>query len=116
MTDGHSLDTLSAGDFRDALGERFEMAAWPPAGGSGLSLEVELAEVTEQGGGLSNSFRIPFSVLFHGPLQPVQPQGMYRLEHERLGALDLFIVPVGPDEPTEPGAKPTAMRYEAVFG
>lgn len=31
------------------------------------------------------------------------------------GTLELFIVPVGPNEP-EPGAAPSAMRYESVFG
>jgi hypothetical protein len=111
MTNGRSLDTITAGDFRDVLGGRF-----PVAGGSGACVEVELVEVTEQAGGLSDPFRVPFSVLFHGPLQPVLPQGIYRLEHERLGAFDLFIVPIGPDESAEPGVRPTAMRYEAVFG
>ena len=43
------------------------------------------------------------------------PQGVYRLEHERFGALELLIVPVGPDVPA-PDEAPTAMRYEAVFG
>jgi len=44
------------------------------------------------------------------------PQGMYRLEHEGLGAFDLFVVPIGPDEPSVAGQRPTATRYEIVFG
>lgn len=116
MTSGRSLETITAGDFRDAQGGRFRLAAGSPGEGSGVSIEVELVEVAEEADGRSDAFRVPFSLLFHGPLQPVLPQGIHRLEHERLGALDLFIVPIGPDEPSEPGARPTAMRYEVVFG
>jgi uncharacterized protein DUF6916 len=35
------------------------------------------------------------------------PQGIYRLYHPARGALDLFMVPLGPD--------PHGMRYEIVF-
>jgi hypothetical protein len=40
------------------------------------------------------------------------PQDTYRLEHERFGVLEVFIVPVGPATPDEAAS---AMRYEAVF-
>jgi hypothetical protein len=43
------------------------------------------------------------------------PQSIYRLENEQLGALELFIVPIGP-APAAAGQAPTAMRYEVVFG
>lgn len=52
--------------------------------------------------------RVPFSLLFHGPVAPVLAQRTHRVEHERLGAFDLFLVPIGPDA--------DGMRYEAVFG
>lgn len=51
----------------------------------------------------------PFSVFFLGPRQPVLPQAIYRLEHEAMGTLELFLVPVGPDP------KAGGMLYEAVF-
>jgi hypothetical protein len=51
--------------------------------------------------------REPFSLLFRGPRSPWAPQGSYRLEHEQLGTLELFLVPLGPDA--------DGMRYEAVF-
>lgn len=49
----------------------------------------------------------PFSLVFvsRGPAAPVQRT--YRLEHPRLGALDLFLVPLGPEG--------GGMRFEAVF-
>jgi hypothetical protein len=35
------------------------------------------------------------------------PQRIYRVEHGELGAMEIFLVPIGPDE--------VAHRYEAVF-
>lgn len=123
MESGRSLETLTAADFRDVKGSRFRLTTAVPAEPSQLlAFDVELAEVTEaaevtEGPGVpSGGPRRPFSVLFHGPIEPVLPQRVYRLEHDQLGPLELFIVPVGPNEPSAPGARPTAMRYEAVFG
>jgi hypothetical protein len=41
----------------------------------------------------------------------VLPAQIWPLEHEELGTIELYLVPVGPAE--EPGVE--AMRYEAVF-
>jgi len=116
VPDDLSLETLTAADFRVHQGTKFRLTGGSPPGGGPSSIEAELAEVTERAPNAAGTFRAPFSVLFHGPLQPVMPQGIYRVEHEQLGAVELFIVPVGPDEPSDPGRVPTAMRYEAVFG
>jgi hypothetical protein len=51
--------------------------------------------------------REPFSLLFRGPRSPYALQGNHRLEHDQLGTLELFLVPLGPDA--------AGMRYEAVF-
>ena len=51
--------------------------------------------------------RAPFSLLFLGPAEPVLPQHIYRLEHESIGPLEIFVVPVARDE--------TGTTYEAVF-
>lgn len=51
--------------------------------------------------------RAPFSLTFHGPAQPWAPQGTYRVEHDQLETLDLFLVPLGPDD--------RGMRYQAIF-
>jgi hypothetical protein len=51
--------------------------------------------------------RTPFTVVFHGPREPVLPQHMYRLDHEATGPLDIFIVPLGRDA--------DKTTYEAVF-
>lgn len=51
--------------------------------------------------------RAPFALVFRGPREPALPQRIHRREHPILGALDVFLVPVGPD-----GIGPC---YEAVF-
>lgn len=48
-----------------------------------------------------------FSLFFRGPLSPILPQQTYSLEHEKLGSLNLFLVPLGPED--------GAMRYEVCF-
>jgi hypothetical protein len=116
VPDDRSLQTLTAGDFRPYQNTRFRLTGGSPPSRSPASIEAELVEVTEQGASAPGTVRTPFSVLFHGPLEPVMPQGIYRVEHEQLGTMELFIVPVGPDGPSGPGQVPTAMRYEAVFG
>lgn len=115
VSTGRSLETLTAEDFRANQGTRFRFTGASSEGGSPRSFEAELVEVAGHPASAADAFRTPFSVLFHGPLQPVMSQGIYRLEHERLGGLELFIVPVGPNRPSAPGEEPTAMRYEAVF-
>lgn len=49
----------------------------------------------------------PFSVFFRGAPRPILPQSIYSVEHETMGALEIFLVPIGPDA--------QGMRYEAVF-
>lgn len=50
----------------------------------------------------------PFRVEFLGPADPVLPQRIYRVEHPSMGALDLFLVPLGPD-------RRGGILYEAIF-
>lgn len=54
--------------------------------------------------------RIPFTLQFTGPLAADAhlEQATYLFDHEQLGELAIFIVPLGPDGEGR-------MRYEAVF-
>lgn len=115
MSDEYSLETLTAEEFRGTLGTFFRLSTGPHESDPAGSFELKLVEVSEHGDGSPGPFRAPFSLLFHGPIEPVIPQAIYRLEHERLGTRELFIVPVGPEAPAAPGQAPTAMRYEIVF-
>ena len=87
--------------FRPRVGERFRLDAEP-------AFDVELVEVETVGERpFESSGRVPFSLVFRGPREPVLPQRIYRFENEALGDFELFIVPIGPDE--------SGMRYQAVF-
>jgi hypothetical protein len=67
-------------------------------------LELELIKVEDFE---SSPRQERFSILFRGPLEPAVWQGTYKVEHDQLGAFDLFIVVLGGEE--------DGMRYEAVF-
>jgi hypothetical protein len=80
---------FSKEDFDSALDSAFEVQS---SESPGASLEIRLVEV--------KTLRAPagyeqFSALFVGPAAPVWPQGTYRLVNARMGALDVFMVPVG---------------------
>lgn len=49
----------------------------------------------------------PFSLILSGPRTPALPQATYSMQHPQLGAIDLFLVPVGQD------AK--SIQYEVTF-
>ncbi|HEX2052532.1 MAG TPA: hypothetical protein VHJ78_02245 [Actinomycetota bacterium] len=97
------LDSFTAETFRPLVGQTFVLRA------GGERLELQLAEVNLLGSAarVSESSRNPFSLLFHGPVEPVWGQRTYPVEIPALGEFDLFLVPIGPDG--------GAMRYEAIF-
>lgn len=48
-----------------------------------------------------------FSIFFSGPGDRCLPQKTYALEHDQMGAFDIFLVPIGRDD--------RGYSYEAVF-
>jgi hypothetical protein len=72
-------------------------------------VELELVEVTAFGceGAPPGAVRQPFSLVFRGPKGASYPQRIYRLEHEQMGVMEIFLVPLGPDA--------EGTRYEAIF-
>ena len=93
------LELLSAADFEPYRHGRFVVHVE-----SVEPFEVELIEVTEADAGPA---RRQFALVFRGGPAPPLPQRIYRVEHQALGALDIFLVPLGPDE--------VGQRYEAIF-
>lgn len=55
----------------------------------------------------STSRQEQFSLIFSGPLELFLPQRIYRLEHDQLGLLDLFLVPIRQDA--------DGYQYEAII-
>lgn len=93
---------LTAELFQPLIGSQFSMST-----SGGPPFAVELIEVTllEAHEGPR---RQPFSLVFADPRKSVALlQQTFRVEHEKLGGVDLFLVPIGP--------APQGMRYEAVF-
>lgn len=85
------LGTLTADDFAALRGDRFRIADFDAA-------LVEVTEIPREPGG-----RVPFSLVFQGGPDPPLPQGIHRVEHDTLGALEIFLVPIATD------------RYQAIF-
>ena len=73
-----------------------------------LSALMERLLQAQAGRYAGDAARAPFSLVFEAPAQPVLPQSTYRLQHAVLGALEIFLVPVG--------RSATGVHYEAVFG
>lgn len=101
------LETLTPGSFEEHVGSRFRLLL---EGQEPLELELgEIARYEENPDFLAR--KEPFSLVFFGPLRPVLPQAIYRLEHPVVGGIEIFLVPIGPD----PRGKRSGMRYEAAF-
>jgi hypothetical protein len=92
------LADLTLGHFEPLVGGAFRISDPVPVG-------LVLAEATSAGewpGG-----REPFRLHFRGPREPLLEQSIYRLEHDELGALEIFIVPTRRDA--------ESTTYEAIF-
>jgi len=98
------LAELRYATFVSLLHSRFRVHGGP----SGMA-EIELVEATAHSSGpeTAPTQAGTFSLVFAGPRHPFLPQRTYRFEHEKIGAFDLFIVPIGEDQ--------NGFRYEAVF-
>src|SRR5688572_15644112 len=95
-----SLDRLTAKHFADLVHTAFQVLVE-----SNVTVPLELTAITMHSP--AGSEFESFSLLFDGPNDRPLGQQTYRFAHERLGAFDLFIVPVS--------AAGNARQYEAVF-
>jgi len=93
------VEDLTVESFEGRVDEGFRLDA------DEETLELRLAECERLGEPAIE--RVPFSVVFVGPREPVLPQRIYRLAHDELGELEIFLVPIGQDA--------DGTRYEAVF-
>ena len=100
------LDRLTATTFAPAVGDTFVLDA-----GDAGRLDLELVESRlhrpDAPAEDESGARAPFTLVFRGPVDPVLPQRIYRLEHETLEPMEIFIVPIARDE--------AGTSYEAVF-
>ena len=101
------LERLTAETFAPAVGEAFVLDD-ADAGRLQLDLLESRLHHPDAPPADEAGTRAPFSLLFLGPVEPVLPQRIYRLTHDTVGEIEIFIVPVGRDE--------NGTTYEAVFG
>lgn len=96
------LETFTVETFAGRVGGTFVVSPQP-----GQPTAWELLSAETLGAAGTPGHRTPFSLVFRGPLSPVLPQAIYPMDHPEIGAFEIFVVPIGPDE--------KGMRYEAVF-
>ena len=92
------VENFRVGTFSGHLGTSFRI--YPD---DSSTLDLGLVSATE----LNEGSERPFSIVFRGPRDPLLPQRIYRMEHEEIGAFEIFLVPIGPDE--------EGLLYEAIF-
>jgi hypothetical protein len=93
------FEKLTKEAFSENLNTKFRVPL-----GSDKAAELELIEVKEI---ISSPEQEQFSIVFRGPLEYFFPQSIYHIEHEKMGEMDIFIVPVAKDK--------ESFSYEAVF-
>ncbi len=97
-------DLLQSSDFLPHLNSNFSVRL-----PGSEPIDLELVAVEGLGEAASPEYRRPFSLIFLGPVSnQYLPQHTWRLEHAEMGALDIFIVPLGPQN--------GRMQYQAIFG
>lgn len=105
MTD---ISQLTHDTFSEHTGSRFRVSL---EGGEPVDLElVKVDSLPPRDPNPSDRIRSePFALLFRGSANTELWQQIHKLDHDVLGQLEIFLVPVGPDENGE------GMCFEAVF-
>ena len=96
------LDSFHLASFSDCLGTSFQVHADEAVN---MKLTLIEAKATQFSSRVDGS--TAFSLILRGPVRPILPQQIYRLNHATLGVLELFLVPIGPDQ--------SGMCYQVIF-
>lgn len=89
-------------DFADKVGHVFAVSEQDfPA------IPLTLTEAEPLPNRLKPGVRAPFSLIFLAKDPRVLPQRLYRLEHDEMGELTIFLVPIGKDA--------EGVSYQALF-
>jgi hypothetical protein len=98
------MSELTEKNFAQHLNTKFVVRGAAAAG----PVELELVEVKGYNPGPNEQSGMErFSLFLRGPGDAFLPQGTYAVEHERMGAHELFIVPIARDQ--------RGFHYEVVF-
>jgi hypothetical protein len=97
--------TLVLDDFADKLGDRFVIAAGDDGATAVTATLAEAQALPARG--LATMTRPPFSLVFVSDHPVMLRQQIYRMEHAMLGAMAIFLVPIGRDS--------RGFSYQATF-
>jgi len=81
------VEQLRHEDFAPHVGKRFRFEGWHPA----LHLVAINSYDQPAAPGVT---RPPFTLLFHGPVGDVLPEGLYRADIEDGPTLEFYIIPI----------------------
>jgi hypothetical protein len=98
-------DNLTQALFEPLIGTSFRLRVGEKVLELALVQAVKLTAYPGRDGKMPK--RQPFSLVFRGPREFMLPQQIYALEQDTLGPVEIFLVPIGPDD--------IGQRYEAVF-
>jgi hypothetical protein len=112
------LASLKVGDFSAAVGTGFEIKLPQSTGARAATTVVPLKLVKAEPNGVTRPDSAKpddkvrdgggFSLEFVAPEDNRLPQGIYKVDHPKLGAMDVFLVPSGP--------VPGGFGYHTTFG
>jgi hypothetical protein len=92
------MENLKFSDFAPLVNSRFRIHL-----DSSKYFDLELIEAND----LSHPGQEQFSLIFRGPLNGPTAQQVFDIEHDSLGKLNLFLVPISIEK--------DGVRYEAIF-
>jgi hypothetical protein len=93
-----TIEELDAKAFSENLNTKFLATL------DGKTVELELIQVSELN---YSPLQEAFSILFRGTLDTLLRQGLYEMEHDRLGSFAIFMTPVARQQ--------DGFHYEACF-
>lgn len=101
-----ALKELTQSRFSDYLGDLFQVEADLES-----RLILQLIEAKHLSSGQNANSKVkrsePFALVFRGPQDIPLYQATYQLQHDQLGELPVFLVPIDQDE--------EGLYYEAIF-
>jgi hypothetical protein len=97
------LDQLTVDSFSPHLNSDFRLLPAPEA----KPVLLQLIEASDLPASSAQGRRQGFSLIFRGPAGLYLPQQIYTIEHDEMEAMDIFLVPIRPDE--------KGMRLQAIF-
>jgi hypothetical protein len=89
-------------DFLPWVGQPFHLVT-----DHGEQITAELLQADALAAAAGSSGRLPFSLVFEGPREPLLPQQTLTVRHPGLGEQAMFVVPVARQGQT--------VQYQAIF-